>query len=248
MKILMIDTCGATGSVALADTDCEPAILAAASLPGRTASERLVGTIKDLMVQSGISLGSLNAVVVVHGPGSFTGVRVGLSAAKGLCEALGLPLIAISRLAVFAHLAGPSGGASVYALLDAGRGEFYFGEYVDGTCHREGLFSHDEVRAAIGGSMTDVLGSFRNPAGGLARVVITCESSVAESIADLFPQLLGEPTAEDVLPLALYRIRAEDFDDPATLDANYLRRTDAEIFAKPRLAAAIEHQAVRPAR
>jgi len=248
MKILMIDTCGATGSVALADTDCVPAKLAWASLPGRTASERLVGTIKDLTAQSGISLGLLNAVVVVHGPGSFTGVRVGLSTAKGLCEALSLPLIAISRLAVLTYLANPPGGASVYALLDAGRGEFYVGKYVDGVCVREALLDRDELRTAIDGSVTSALSGFPNSSLESARVVVTCESSVAESVADLFPQLVAEPTAGDVLPLALRRILAQDFDEPATLDANYLRRTDAEIFAKPRPRAATEHQLVPPAR
>ena len=86
MKILLIDTCGATGSIALEDTDLSLTIVASASLPGRTASERLVPMIKDLAEHAGITLPSLDAVAVVHGPGSFTGVRVGLSAAKGLCR------------------------------------------------------------------------------------------------------------------------------------------------------------------
>src|SRR5450631_2439680 len=121
MKILIIDTCGSTGSIALADGS---AIVGSVSLPGRTASERLVATIKDLAASTGVGLQSLDAVVAVHGPGSFTGVRVGLSAAKGLCEALNLPLVAISRLAVLAHLAGPASSIRVQALFDAGRGEF----------------------------------------------------------------------------------------------------------------------------
>src|ERR1700722_14699098 len=106
MKILLIDTCGETGSIALAELLPEPAVLATATLPGRTASERLLSVIRDLAAP----LDSLDAVAVVHGPGSFTGVRVSLSAAKGLCEALNLPLIAISRLAVLAHLAAPPAG------------------------------------------------------------------------------------------------------------------------------------------
>ena len=56
-------------------------------------------------------LRELAAVVVVHGPGSFTGVRVGLSAAKGLCEAGGVPLIAVSRLALLAGVSMERGGA-----------------------------------------------------------------------------------------------------------------------------------------
>jgi tRNA threonylcarbamoyladenosine biosynthesis protein TsaB len=225
MKILLIDTCGAAGSVALADTDREPAVVTSATLPGRTASERLVPTIKDLAASAHIALPSLDAIAVVHGPGSFTGVRVGLSAAKGLCEALNLPLVAISRLAILAHLAEPPAATRVQALLDAGRGEFYSGTYVDGICQREALLPRDELLAAA---------LSLDP----SQLIVTCEPTIAQSIAALAPKLIAEPTAEDALPLALRRIQQRDFDDAATLDANYLRRTDAEIFAKPTLSAA----------
>lgn len=241
MKLLLIDTCGAIGSVVLANTDCQPAVVADARLPGRTASERLVATIKDLTVRAGISLRSLDAVVVVHGPGSFTGVRVGLSAAKGLCEALNLPLIGISRLAVLARLADPHEGARVCALIDAGRGEFYSGDYADGVCLREALRTCAELLAAIDRDASEVAGDVSAP-NAASLIVVTCETSVAESLATLDPQLVAEPTAEDALPLALLRLQARDFDDDATLDANYLRRTDAEIFAKPRPGAAPTRQ------
>jgi tRNA threonylcarbamoyladenosine biosynthesis protein TsaB len=214
MKVVIIDTCGAIGSVALADSEREPAIVASATLPGRSASERLVATIKELTGHPGFGLEALGAVAVVHGPGSFTGVRVGLSAAKGLCEALNLPLIAISRLAVLAEMAKAS---RVLALLDAGRGEFYLGEYNGGVRVREALIDLEQVLdAGIG-----------------AEAVVTCEAAVAQVVAGLAPQLIPEPSAEDAWPLVLRRIQAGDFDDAATIDANYLRRTDAEIFAKP---------------
>jgi tRNA threonylcarbamoyladenosine biosynthesis protein TsaB len=225
MKTLLIDTCGGTGTVALAE-DSE--ILASATLPGRTASERLVPAIRDLAARAGLALPSLHAIAVVHGPGSFTGVRVGLSAAKGLCHALDLPLVAISRLAVLAHLATPAAGARVHALFDAGRGEFYVGTYRDAVCLHESLLTHDQLVALLS----------LEPAP-----IVVCEPSVAESLGassqlgsggNAVPRLLAEPTAADALPLALRRIHQQHFDDLATLDANYLRRTDAEIFAKPR--------------
>jgi tRNA threonylcarbamoyladenosine biosynthesis protein TsaB len=216
MRTLLIDTCGTTGTVALAEA---AEILASATLPGRTASERLVPAIRDLAARANLALPSLQAIAVVHGPGSFTGVRVGLSAAKGLCHALEVPLVAISRLAVLAHLAQLPAGARVHALLDAGRGEFYAGTYQDAACLRESLLTHDQFLA--------LLSLEPEP------IVVACESAVAESLASLSPRLLSEPTAADALPLALRRIHQQLFDDPATLDANYLRRTDAEIFAKP---------------
>ncbi len=219
-RLLLIDTCGATGSIALADTEASHKILATATLPGRTASERLVPAIKALIADQGIALQSLRAIAIVHGPGSFTGVRIGLSAAKGLGEALAIPLIAISRLAVLANQTQPATG-HVHALLDAGRAEFYYGEYHDGICLRESLLTCDELFSAIHTAPQNA-------------TVISCEPALAESLADINPQLVHELTAADALLLALHRLHESTFDDVATLDANYVRRTDAEIFAKPK--------------
>src|SRR5580700_557360 len=108
MRFLMIHTAGAEGSIALGDTEAAQAVVATEVLPGRTSSERLVPAVRRLMEARGWRLSELAAVVVVHGPGSFTGVRVGLSAAKGFSEAGGVGLIAVSRLALLA--AGVDGG------------------------------------------------------------------------------------------------------------------------------------------
>lgn len=216
MRFLLIDTCGSEGSVALADTALADAVVAMEVLPGRTASERLVPAVRRVMETCGWRLCDLTAVVVVHGPGSFTGVRVGLSAAKGLSEAGGVPLIAVSRLAL---LAAGGGDGVVYAVLDAGRGEFYCGEYLGRQCLREALLTEEEVEVAA--------------AGG---AVIVCEIKVAETLAALGPWVVAEPGARDALAFAVERAAAGSFDDAAVLDANYLRRTDAEIFAKPKTA------------
>ena len=225
MKLLLIDTCGRDGSLALADTALSPPVVATATLPGRLAAERLVPAIKALA--AGPGLHSLDAIAVVHGPGSFTGIRVGVSAAKGLSEALNLPLIAISRLAVLAHLSPRNpqdpldreASPRVHALLDAGRGEFYYGEFAAAICLRESLLTRDRVLAAV--------------AVAAPATVVACELAVAQSLTAFAPRLVSEPTAADALPLALRRIREQSFDDPALLDANYLRRSDAELFARP---------------
>jgi tRNA threonylcarbamoyladenosine biosynthesis protein TsaB len=214
MRVLLINTAGDEGSVALADTELAPTI-AIEMLPGRSSSERLVPAVRRLMELHGWRLSELAAVVVVHGPGSFTGVRVGVSAAKGLSEAGGVPLIAVSRLALLAACVDGQGGP-VHAVLDAGRGEFYYGEYVGRRCVREALLSGQDVLAAAGDG-----------------TVVVCQVKVAEALSGLGPRMVDEPSAPDALPFALERIAARDFDDAATLDANYLRRTDAEIFAKP---------------
>ncbi|MGH9597357.1 MAG: tRNA (adenosine(37)-N6)-threonylcarbamoyltransferase complex dimerization subunit type 1 TsaB [Edaphobacter sp.] len=215
MRILLIHAAGGEGSVALADTEAAPAVVATEVLPGRSSSELLVPAVRRLMEARGWKLGELAAVVVVHGPGSFTGVRVGLSAAKGFCEASGVPLIGVSRLALLASCGGGLGG-SVHAVLDAGRGEFYYGEYVGWRCVREMLMGREDLLAAV--------------AGG---AIVVCETKVAGGLTGVELRMVEEPLAGDALPFALERIAARDFDDAATLDANYLRRSDAEIFAKP---------------
>jgi tRNA threonylcarbamoyladenosine biosynthesis protein TsaB len=218
MRVLLIHTSGAEGSVALADTELAVAIVAQEMLPGRSSSERLVPAVRRLLEAMGWRLGELAAIVVVHGPGSFTGVRVGLSAAKGLSEASGVPLVAVSRLALLA--AGVSDAATVYAVLDAGRGEFYLGEYAGRRCVREALLSGEDLAGAV--------------AGG---VVVVCEAKVAEALVAVKPKVVREPAAGDALAIALERIAAGEFDDAGLVDANYLRRTDLEIFAKGKVGA-----------
>ncbi len=219
MRILFIHTAGNEGSVALADTTSAQAIVATEVLPGRTSSEKLVPAIRRLLEARGWKLGELSAVVVVHGPGSFTGVRVGLSAAKGLSEAANIPLIAVSRLALLAASVD-GGGASVHAVLDAGRGEFYYGEYAGRRCVREALLSRQDLMDAT-----------------IRATIVACEEKVEEALVGISINRTDEPLAGDALPFALDRIATGDYEDAAILDANYLRRTDAEIFAKPALRA-----------
>ncbi len=100
------------------------------------------------------------------------------------------------------------------------------GEYRAGKRIREALLSREQLLAELqSGRREFQVREFQ---------VVYCEAAVAQSLAELAPELVAEPAAADACPLALERIRAGDFDDAATLDANYLRRTDAEIFAKPR--------------
>jgi tRNA threonylcarbamoyladenosine biosynthesis protein TsaB len=110
---LLIDSCGATATLAVGRGE---EVLATAELPGRAFSAEWPVVLRGLT-----EVGQLQVVGVVHGPGSFTGVRVGLAAAKGLCEAVGAKLIAMSRLEVLSSVAD----MGALAVLDAGRDEFY---------------------------------------------------------------------------------------------------------------------------
>ncbi|MGB6728690.1 MAG: tRNA (adenosine(37)-N6)-threonylcarbamoyltransferase complex dimerization subunit type 1 TsaB, partial [Terracidiphilus sp.] len=105
--LLAVDTCGPSGSVALgrlAGRDLE--ILGETELEGRSYSATLVTAVADLLDAAGASVSDLGGIVAVNGPGSFTGVRVGLSAVKGLAEADRIPVVAVSRLKVLARKSG----------------------------------------------------------------------------------------------------------------------------------------------
>jgi tRNA threonylcarbamoyladenosine biosynthesis protein TsaB len=207
--LLSIDTCGPVGTVALARLrDDAVEALALTGLAGKTYSSRLVPAIRELLDAQGARVSELAAMVVTNGPGSFTGIRISLATVKGLAELHGTPLIAVSRLAVLAHKAGKQAAA-----LDASRGEFYVGEY--GAQKSERLLTRDhflQLSATWGGDLA------------------VCESGAHALAAE--SALVPPPTAMDAVQFALPRLRAEAFDDAAILDGNYLRRSDAEIFAQ----------------
>lgn len=218
---LGIDTCGASGSVALARWDQgELSLLGQAELTGKTYSAQLIPAIHTLLADHHAALDGIVAIVVTSGPGSFTGIRIGLASAKGLAEARGIPLLAVSRLAVLAHKArsgvpGASREVSLQpcaAALDASRGELYFAD----PSGRESLLPGAE---------------FLERAVALGQNLAVCEPS-AHALAPS-ATLVDPPTAADLLDFALPRLRDRAFDDPVTLDGNYLRRSDAEIFSQP---------------
>ena len=195
MRTLLIDTCGEVGSVALAD---EYTIMGFRELPARSASASLLSSISSLLLIAGWSIKDLDGVGVVSGPGSFTGLRVGLACAKGLCEALGIPVAAVSHLQLLATAANVGAG---FAALNAGRGEVYVLDVVD---HTESLRSLERF-------VQDAQWSC---------VVVTEESLLPKfTNADAELHALDARTA---LPLVLERLH-EGGDDLEALDANYVR-------------------------
>jgi tRNA threonylcarbamoyladenosine biosynthesis protein TsaB len=212
--LLAIDTCGPSGSVALGripGRDLE--VLGQTELAGRTYSATLVSAVADLLSSAGVHLGLLDAIIVVNGPGSFTGVRVGVSAAKGLAQGAEIPVVAISRLEVLSRKSGvPS------AALDAHRGEVYLRLERTGSAPVEILAGPVELAA---------IDPFP------ARVAV-CDEGAAALLARAWPQTqlvtTPSPLASDALRPGEARLIAGATADLALLDGHYLRRSDAEIF------------------
>jgi tRNA threonylcarbamoyladenosine biosynthesis protein TsaB len=215
--VLAFDTCGEVGTVALADLENDATTVtcvAQTELGGRAASAELMPAIDAMLRKAGLDLRALRTLLVVNGPGSFTGIRVGLSTTKGLAHATGIPVVAISRLAVLASLAGVRG--DFLALLDAGRNEFYARR-----AEREWLASFEEIAALAEAGVPLVIAA----AGA--------ETKIAERLAAWRPARVGPLDACAAVRAALARLRSGAADDLAALDANYLRRSDAELFARP---------------
>lgn len=212
--ILAIDTCGPTGSVALgklAGRDLE--ILGQRELAGQTYSATLVAAVAELLQSARAELRELGGIVVVNGPGSFTGVRVGLSAVKGLAEESEIPVVALSRLEVLSRKSGVPSSA-----LNAHRGEVFLRLERIGCAVSEVLAGSREL-AAI------------DPAP--VRVAV-CDDEAAAILAAAWPSTLlvvtPPPIAADALRLGEARLIAGAVADLALLDGHYLRRSDAEIF------------------
>ncbi len=206
--VLLVNTCGSEGIVALAD---EGGVRAEERLPARGTSESLMPAIKRVLRE--VRVGELAGIGVVAGPGSFTGVRVGLSAVKGLCEAGGVGMVTMSRLELVARAKAME---VVVALLDGGRGEFYCGVYRGGVKVWERLVGREDALKAM------EMGA-----------AVTCEARVVEALGDRV-KLIEEPDGAEMLVLVEEHMRAGVWSDVATADANYLRRTDAEIAAEKR--------------
>jgi tRNA threonylcarbamoyladenosine biosynthesis protein TsaB len=217
--LLGIDTCGPTGSVALGRMTGESVeILEQIELEGRSYSATLVAAVGELLAHAAVHLKELSAIVAVNGPGSFTGVRVGLSAVKGLAEAAQIPVVAVSRLEVLAWKAGVGSTA-----LDAHRHEVFLRLGGEGVATRELLAGADELAA------------IQLQGGQAGARIALCDDAAAELLGEAWPGAkltrVEAPTAVDALQLCAARVAQGDFVDLALLDGHYLRRSDAEIFA-----------------
>jgi tRNA threonylcarbamoyladenosine biosynthesis protein TsaB len=224
MLLLVTDTSGKNGCVALVRAgdgtgENEVEVIEEAPLTGGAFSAELVPQIAALLAGHGFGKKDIEAFVVVSGPGSFTGLRVGLAAIKALAEILEKPIAAVSLLEVVAVGSGRSG--RVLAALDAGRGEVYAGEYEvtgDTRLVRERLLTRDEFLSAAEGE-----------------VVATPDETLAEIARERGRSVCRvRPSAEAVARLGWRKLRAGEIAKAGELDANYIRRSDAEIFVKSR--------------
>ncbi len=233
MLVLVVDTAGSTGGVLLARNESvahradEAEVLGEILLEPRKFSTQLVSGVAELLQQNRSALADLDAFAVVSGPGSFTGLRVGLSAIKAMAEVTAKPVISLSRLVIMASMAKAcnvedSACGLVHAVADAGRGEFYHGIYRDAgwTCVAESLQTLDSFAASL------------NSCPG---VIVASEPAVLAALnamSNVAPCEIACATARDALPLVLAAWQAQRFSDVALLDANYLRHIEPAVASR----------------
>lgn len=215
-RLLSIDTTSEFGSIAVL---VDGRVLEEAPLHSPDGfGHVLFDQIARLLDRTDTPIGAIDCIAAASGPGSFTGVRVGLTAAKGLAEALGKPVAPVSNLRALAWF----GQAPLRAtLLDARRGEVYAGLY-DSGLNPAGPELVTDFAAWTAGlpAEAEVVVIDTAPFAAMlpGRVLVQAPRALAGAIG-----LIGWRDWKDGKAL-----------DPVAVDANYVRRSDAELLWKDR--------------
>lgn len=229
MLILSVDTCFRAGGVAAVQ---DGAVLASVFARSEEPySSRLFKDLQVLSADTGLSPSAYDLYAVAHGPGSFTGTRVGIAAAKAWSELYGKPIVAISTLEAVAAQ-HPHPGGIISSVLDAHRGQLFAGIY---RCSAdkpldplyEGVLSPAEL----------VLELSRRSEGASVQLASPSPEIVCSALSNsAFSDARIDAASDDLAPwvgkIAFTRAQMGHTTDALTLDANYIRHCDAEVYWK----------------
>lgn len=232
-NLLLIDTASSPGRVALSGDD--RFFREHPFRSPRQQAEQIFPLIRELLAERGICADALDAIAVLTGPGAFTSLRVGLTAAKGLSEALGKPLIAVSAMEAIARLA-PGFPAAI--LLPASRGSLFLGlatlppVEVDSTVEAgaDPAFPEPSIALVELSSPTE----WRRCMPLQPRYVLSPDAAILDAAAESdghgvhCVQVPGNPM-ESFAAVSWRRFAARCFADPLSLDAAYVRKVDADL-------------------
>ena len=232
MSILSIDTSSQVSSVSVLSAEC---VAAEISMQGAlTHSETLMPHIETALAMARVKKDELDGIAVSIGPGSFTGLRIGLASAKMMAYALHIPLIAVPTLEALAHHCVCE-GVRLVPVMDAQKGNVYVQEFtwrVDGdalTLHEESslaILPLAEVIARLSKTEQPVL-----LLGDAMQRKVDVELPVNVRLAPIHARM---PRAACVGLAALTRLARGETDDPVTAVPLYLRRSEAEVLWEKR--------------
>jgi len=225
--ILAIDTSTAQVSAAIGEGG---RVLGAVQLSGgRRHAEQLAPAIDSLRRELGIDLGRLAAVAVGTGPGLFTGLRVGVTTAKVMAQALRIPVVGIPSLDLVAYPLRHT-ARQIVAVLDARRREVFAARYltVPGGVQRVSEYGvhAPELVADLAADRTVASRGLLLAGDGVDRFRVEFE---ALEHAEFAGGEFAAPSISALVQLATARVEREEFEQPGALRPLYLRKSDAEI-------------------
>ena len=197
-------------------------------------SSWLLPAVGACLAEAGVVMAEVELLAACTGPGSFTGVRVGLTTVKAWAEVHGKKVVGVSRLEAMARCAEAQAPPFAAACYDAQRGQMFAAIY---RWRESGLERIEEEMVVEAASLlrmaTEVAGRERIAWVTLDPELITCVESweARAGIGDSMQRVEGD-LADRIGEIAEERAIKEQFTDPSELDANYVRRSDAEIFWK----------------
>jgi len=202
MIVLALDTAGVDCAAAVYDSDSDSVMGEVTETIGRGHAEHLMHVVDEALAKANTALSAIERVVVTVGPGSFTGIRIGVAAARGFALSLNVPAIGVTTLEVMAATArAQNPGKSVLAAIDAKREEIYLQSFdADGN-------PLDEARAVTIDEARAIAAAFDGVVTGTA-VARLSDAPPAER-PDAFPIAIvarlgaGKPAGEKPKPLYL---------------------------------------------
>jgi tRNA threonylcarbamoyl adenosine modification protein YeaZ len=229
--VLAIDTCDARGSVALLRDGAVVKIVAHESQEDY--STWLLPAVRECLGGSGLQVKDVDAYAAAAGPGSFTGVRVALTTVKAWSEVYGKPIVAVSRLeAMAAEIATETSWVAAFA--NAQRGQVFGAVY---RRNGKGLVRSGDEMVIAPGKFVEVAAELANGdriswVSTDAECVVSEEAWKAREILGEIVESVSSVRAPMVGQLGFAALAEERFTDALALDANYVRRPDAEILWK----------------
>ena len=223
MRILATDTATKSCSVAIVD---DQAIMAeSTSVSAQTHAVHLIEIVQKVLDMSGLTLSEIDGFAVGRGPGSFTGLRIGISTIKALAVATKKPVVGVSNLDALAVQAAISSNM-VCPLMDARKGEVYFSRYryENGNLQKivpVQVSTLDEVLSAINTACVFI--------GEGARLY---QKKIIEKVgpyAAFALPIQNTIRASTIGQLSMSRFKQENTDDVARLAPEYIRKSDAEL-------------------
>jgi tRNA threonylcarbamoyladenosine biosynthesis protein TsaB len=223
MKILAVDTATTSCSVAILD---QTTLAVEFTLNRKeTHSKHLMEMIRSILNISGFDLSSIDGFAVTKGPGSFTGLRIGISTVKGLAAAAGKSIVGVSSLEALAAQV-PASTNLICPLIDARKGEVYFSRYkvVDGKLQKE-----TKEMVSSPGKVFDGLNESCLFVGNGALLYKRIIMEKLGRIASFAPVTYNIIRASTVAHLSMAKFESNHIDNIDNFSPHYIRKSDAEL-------------------